>query len=63
MVRERGWELVSDPAAIAAAADAALAAEGAALAEAAAALAAGDEGRVRRLSGYLVGKAIAASGA
>jgi len=62
LVRERGWELVSDPAAIAAAADAALAAEGAALAEAAAALAAGDEGRVRRLSGYLVGKAIAASG-
>ena len=30
--------------------------------EAAAALASGDEGRVRRLSGYLVGKAIAASG-
>ncbi|MBU1079869.1 MAG: Asp-tRNA(Asn)/Glu-tRNA(Gln) amidotransferase subunit GatB, partial [Spirochaetes bacterium] len=62
VVAARGWEMVVDPAAIAAAVEAALAAEPAAFSEAAAALARGDAARVKPLSAYLVGKSIAASG-
>lgn len=62
IVAARGWELVVDPARIAAAVDEAVAAEASALAGAAAAKASGDEGKARTLTAYLVGKAIAASG-
>ncbi len=62
ILEERGWGLVTDPAAIAAAIDRALAAEPGALSDAVAALARGDAGKAASLAGYLVGKALAASG-
>jgi len=62
IVAARGWELVVDPAVIAAAVDEAVAGEASAFSGAAAATASGDEGKARTLSAYLVGKAIAASG-
>jgi len=62
IVAARGWELVVDPAAIAAAVEAAFAAEARAVADAIAAIARGDAGKLRSLSAFLAGKAIAASG-
>ena len=62
IVAARGWELVVDPAAIVAAVEAAFAAEARAVADASAAMARGDAGKIRSLSAFLAGKAIAASG-
>jgi len=62
ILEARGWGLVTDPSAVAAAVDRALAAEARALADAAAALARGDRGKAASLAGYLTGKALAASG-
>ncbi|PKL24351.1 MAG: Asp-tRNA(Asn)/Glu-tRNA(Gln) amidotransferase GatCAB subunit B [Spirochaetae bacterium HGW-Spirochaetae-3] len=62
IVAARGWELVVDPARIAAAVEEAIAAEPSAFSGAAAATAGGDVGKARTLSAFLVGKAIGASG-
>ena len=62
IVTARGWELVVDPARIAAAVDAALTAEADAFSGAVVAIVRGDAGKAKSLSAFLVGKAIAASG-
>jgi len=58
IVKERGWELISDPAVIAEAARAVAQAEAAAVAEAKTA----DGKRRQTLTAYLVGKVLAATG-
>jgi aspartyl-tRNA(Asn)/glutamyl-tRNA(Gln) amidotransferase subunit B len=62
IVAARGWELVVDPGKIAAAVDAAFTAEASTVADTVAAMSQGNEGRIRSLSAFLAGKAIAASG-
>jgi aspartyl-tRNA(Asn)/glutamyl-tRNA(Gln) amidotransferase subunit B len=62
IIREKGWERISDPAKIAEAVNAVYAAEEAAFAEAKAAGASGNDKRRRTLTAYLVGKVIAATG-
>ena len=62
IVAARGWELVVDPAKIAAAIDKAFVDEASTVADAVATLSQGNEGRTRSLSAFLAGKAIAASG-
>jgi aspartyl-tRNA(Asn)/glutamyl-tRNA(Gln) amidotransferase subunit B len=62
IVRERGWEILSDPAKIAEAVRTVEAAESNALAEAREASAEGNAKRIGTLSAYLVGKVLAATG-
>jgi aspartyl-tRNA(Asn)/glutamyl-tRNA(Gln) amidotransferase subunit B len=62
IVRERGWDLLSDPAEIARAVEAVYAAEGRSFEEARAAAAQGNARRLGTLSAYLVGKVLAATG-
>jgi aspartyl-tRNA(Asn)/glutamyl-tRNA(Gln) amidotransferase subunit B len=62
IVRERGWELLSDPAKITEAVRTVYAAEGRSFAEARAALAQGNAKRLGALSAYLVGKVLALTG-
>jgi aspartyl-tRNA(Asn)/glutamyl-tRNA(Gln) amidotransferase subunit B len=65
LVKERGWELISDPAQIAEAARAVFAAEQSTVAELRALIAAGDKGKEKRrhtLGAFLVGKVLAATG-
>jgi aspartyl-tRNA(Asn)/glutamyl-tRNA(Gln) amidotransferase subunit B len=62
IVRERDWEILSDPAKIAEAVRAVEAAEGGALAEAREAGAGGNAKRANTLTAYLVGKVLAATG-
>ncbi|MDR1597123.1 MAG: Asp-tRNA(Asn)/Glu-tRNA(Gln) amidotransferase GatCAB subunit B, partial [Treponema sp.] len=62
IVRERGWELLSDPEEIARAVQAVYAAEGRSFQEARAAAAQGNARRLGALSAYLVGKVLAATG-
>jgi aspartyl-tRNA(Asn)/glutamyl-tRNA(Gln) amidotransferase subunit B len=62
IIREKGWERISDPAKIAEAVKAVRAAEEAAFAEAKTAGAEGNVKRRRTLAAYLVGKVLAATG-
>ncbi|GHV93783.1 aspartyl/glutamyl-tRNA(Asn/Gln) amidotransferase subunit B [Spirochaetia bacterium] len=62
IIKERGWELISDPAKIAEAVQKVAAAEAATLAQARAALAEGNDKRRQTLSAFLVGKVLAATG-
>jgi aspartyl-tRNA(Asn)/glutamyl-tRNA(Gln) amidotransferase subunit B len=62
IIREKGWERISDPAKIAEAVKAVRAAEEAAFAEAKIAGASGNVKRRRTLAAYLVGKVLAATG-
>ncbi|MDR1025752.1 MAG: Asp-tRNA(Asn)/Glu-tRNA(Gln) amidotransferase subunit GatB [Treponema sp.] len=62
IIRERGWEILSDPAKIAEAVDAVKAAEGKTLAEAQAARAGGNDKRRLTLAAYLVGKVLEKTG-
>jgi aspartyl-tRNA(Asn)/glutamyl-tRNA(Gln) amidotransferase subunit B len=62
IIREKGWERISDPAKIAEAVKAVRAAEEAAFAEAKAAGASGNVKRRRTLAAYLVGKVLSATG-
>jgi aspartyl-tRNA(Asn)/glutamyl-tRNA(Gln) amidotransferase subunit B len=62
IIREKGWERISDPAKIAETVKAVRAAEEAAFAEAKAAGASGNAKRRRTLAAYLVGKVLAATG-
>jgi aspartyl-tRNA(Asn)/glutamyl-tRNA(Gln) amidotransferase subunit B len=62
IIRERGWELITDPAVIAQAVKTALAAENAVIDDIRAAITAGNAKRRHTLTAYLVGKALAATG-
>ncbi|MDR1470841.1 MAG: Asp-tRNA(Asn)/Glu-tRNA(Gln) amidotransferase subunit GatB [Spirochaetaceae bacterium] len=62
IIKERGWEQMTDPAQIGEAVDGVLAAEAATLADARSAKAAGNEKRAKTLTAYLAGKVIAATG-
>jgi aspartyl-tRNA(Asn)/glutamyl-tRNA(Gln) amidotransferase subunit B len=62
LVKERGWEQITDPAKISAAVDAVFQAEAATLADLQNAKAANNEKRVKTLNAYLAGKVIAATG-
>jgi aspartyl-tRNA(Asn)/glutamyl-tRNA(Gln) amidotransferase subunit B len=62
IVRERGWDLLSDPAEIAKAVQAVYAAEARSFGEARDAAAQGNARRLGALSAYLVGKVLAATG-
>jgi aspartyl-tRNA(Asn)/glutamyl-tRNA(Gln) amidotransferase subunit B len=62
VIREQGWEQISDPAAIAAAVKEVYAAEEALFAEAAAAFASGNGKRGQTLRAYLLGKVLASTG-
>jgi aspartyl-tRNA(Asn)/glutamyl-tRNA(Gln) amidotransferase subunit B len=62
VVKERGWEQLTDPAKIGEAVNAVLKAEAATLADLQSAKAAGNEKRVKTLNAYLAGKVIAATG-
>jgi aspartyl-tRNA(Asn)/glutamyl-tRNA(Gln) amidotransferase subunit B len=62
IVKERGWELISDPAKIAEAVKAVSESEAVSLAEAREAAAAGNAKRTSALTAYLVGKVLASTG-
>jgi len=62
IVTARGWELVVDPVTIAEAVDKAFAAEASTVADTLVAMAQGNQARIKSLSAFLAGKAIAASG-
>ncbi|GHT77292.1 aspartyl/glutamyl-tRNA(Asn/Gln) amidotransferase subunit B [Spirochaetia bacterium] len=62
ILREKGWEQLTDPAKIAEAVKAVFTAEGPTFTEVRSAIAEGNEKRTRTLTAYLVGKVLAATG-
>jgi aspartyl-tRNA(Asn)/glutamyl-tRNA(Gln) amidotransferase subunit B len=62
IVKERGWEQITDPVQIGAAVDSVLQTEAATLADLQSAKTAGNEKRVKTLTAYLAGKVIAVTG-
>jgi aspartyl-tRNA(Asn)/glutamyl-tRNA(Gln) amidotransferase subunit B len=62
IVAERGWEQISDPAAIAEAVGKVWEAEAATVSDAASALAGGNQKKLKALTAYLVGKTLAVTG-